>query len=313
MRQLLRSEDIHPRISWPAVLTQLIGEDNLPSKRKPGACPACGGHDRFFFDNRRGHGDFHCRHCGPGDGFKLLMLVTGEDFATVRKRVIEIAGLEDGADAKPIAPIPPRPPDPPAKPTRRVWDLINTACAVEHCEDVRRYIAKRRLSPLPARHGLKAHASAEYWHEGENIGRFPALIAPVRDIAGDLVTVHITYLKDGAKLTDYPAKKLLSALTNRIGCAARLVPLDGDVLGIGEGVETSLSAGRIHAVPTWAALNAGLLAKFEPPATVRRLFIFADNDEPGLDAAHRLAERLKGRIAAEIRTPKNTKDWNDHD
>ena len=306
----LRSEDIHARVCWPSILLQLgISEDYLRGKRKPGPCPACGGHDRYFFDNRRGRGDFHCRHCGPGDGFALLMRVRGEDFATVRKRVIDLAQLTDEDVAKPATPIfAPREPDPPAKPTRRVWDLLKTSCAVEHCEDARRYLASRGLWPLPA-HGLRAHALAEYWHEGQNIGRFPALIAPVRDIGGQLVTAHVTYLHKGAKLTGYPARKLLSALTSREGCAARLMRLDGDVLGIGEGIETSFAAARIHAVPTWAALNAGLLAKFEPPPQVRKLLIFADRDQAGLDAANHLAQRLD--IETEILTPQSGKDWND--
>jgi hypothetical protein len=37
-----------------------------------------------------------------------------------------------------------------------------------------------------------AHAGVEYRHDRRLIGRFPALIAEVRDSAGELVTAHVT-------------------------------------------------------------------------------------------------------------------------
>ena len=43
------------------------------------------------------------------------------------------------------------------------------------------------------------------------------------------------------------------------GSAVRLMPMDGDEGGIGEGIETSFSAAALEGIPVWAALNATLL------------------------------------------------------
>jgi putative DNA primase/helicase len=98
----------------------------------------------------------------------------------------------------------------------------------------------------------------------------------------------------------------------REGCAVRLRPIQGDTLGIGEGIETSLAANSLHGISTWAALNTAMLAKFTPPTSVRNLVIFADADEPGLKAAARLTERLQKQLQIELRVPPaGFKDWND--
>lgn len=147
----------------------------------------------------------------------------------------------------------------------------------------------RNLWPLPPGCALKAHAGAPYYSNGAYIGRYPALLAEVRDINGELVTVHITYLQDNRKLSDHQPRKLLSSTTGRTGCAVQLVPA-GPVLGIAEGIETALAAGRILGVPVWAALNTSLLSNFEPPKDVQRLVIAADRDVAGLTAAWKLRD-----------------------
>jgi putative DNA primase/helicase len=156
---------------------------------------------------------------------------------------------------------------------------------------------------LPASHELRAHTSCEYWHDQQRIGSYAALLAPVRDVAGDLVTLHATYLEHGRKLTEYEPRKILSRMTGRTGCAVQLLPLFGDTLGIAEGIETALAAAQLHHLPVWSALNTSLLAKYEPLTAVRNLIVFADRDAPGLEAAARLMERLQGRVRVELRLP----------
>ena len=165
--------------------------------------------------------------------------------------------------------------------------------------------------PLPEGCTLRAHATVEYWDKGRRIGRFPALLADICDVAGALVTLHVTYLQGGRKLTGHEPRKQLSAVAGRSGCAVRLMPA-GEELGVAEGIETALAAHRLHDVSVWAALNTALLARFEPPPAVRTLLLFADRDAPGLEAAARLMERLQGRVRLEMRIPKTpAKDWND--
>lgn len=313
---MISAADIHARVSWPDVLAQLgIPEGVLRNKHGP--CPACGGKDRFRFDNKRGRGDFYCNHCGAGDGFKLLERVHGWRFSEARKRVVEAAGLgrddignqrQRPADIGHLSTLPP---DAAAEPPERVRRLRRDLCRLENCDDAVDYLASRALWPPPEGCLLKAHSTVEYWDGPKRIGCYSALVADVVDVAGDLVTVHVTYLAAGQKLSDFEPRKILSRMTGRTGCAVRLMAA-GETLGIAEGIETALSAAQIDSVPVWAALNATLLSKFEPPPGVLRLRVFADRDEAGLTAALRLLERLQGRICVEIRIPPApAKDWND--
>jgi putative DNA primase/helicase len=311
---MMRADEIHARISWPHVLAQL-GIPEKALRNKHGPCPACGGKDRFRFDNKRGQGNYICGQCGAGDGFKLLEHVYGWTFAEARKRVIEAGGLAEVTRSRsPVPALRVQATEAIAEPSARVQRLRRERCAIENCEDAVNYLARRELWPLPAGCTLRAHATAEYWNEGKRIGRYSAIVADVVDLAGELVTAHVTYLQGGKKLAGYEPRKLLSPLTGRVGCAVRLMPAT-DVLGIAEGIETALSAAVIDGVPVWAALNTSLLAKFDPPVSVDRLVIYADRDEPGLLAAIRLQEHMQDRIKAgltvEVRAPRApAKDWN---
>ena len=98
-----------------------------------------------------------------------------------------------------------------------------------------------------------------------------------------------------------------------LGGAVRLA-MPGPVLGIAEGIETALAAMKMFTIPTWAALNAGGVEKFEPPVETERLIIFGDNDQNGVGqrGAYALAARLSGRIQVEVKIPeKSGTDWND--
>jgi putative DNA primase/helicase len=309
--------EIHSRLgsSWPAVLEQLGIPPAALKLRKAGPCPVCGGKDRYRFDNFRNRGDFYCQRCGAGTGFDLLMRVHGWSFPQTLKRVCEAMGLDIGQPAA-------RPDFAPAhlveetpkiaRPTSRVWSVLRGSCGIADCTDAVAYLEHRGIWPLPEGSTLRAHPSVEYWDGQRCIGRYPAIVARIMDHEGETVSAHLTYLHNGRKLETEAPRKIMSPLTGRQGCAVRLVPLEGDVLGIAEGLETALAAMQIHKVPTWAALNTSLLTKFEPPAEVKRLVIFADSDVPGLQAAAALMQRLQGRIAFDIKTaatPHN--DFND--
>jgi putative DNA primase/helicase len=99
------------------------------------------------------------------------------------------------------------------------------------------------------------------------------------------------------------------------GIAVRLLP-HGKVLGIAEGIETAMSAAVLFGIPVWAALTAGFLETWYPPADVECVYIFGDNDSSytGQAAAYTLARRLvlteKKEVNVEIPEQTNT-DWND--
>jgi putative DNA primase/helicase len=308
---MMRAVEIHEGVDWPAVLEQLgIAPEYLVDRHGP--CPACGGKDRFRFDNKNGRGGFYCNGCGAGDGFSLLQRVHGWDFRTARDRVVKAAGLgSSAASADVCKPI--RPNLIAAQPPARVRRLHTEVCKLEDCADAIAYLESRALWPIATSSSLRAHVSVEYYVEGQRIDRYPALVADVRDFAGELVTTHVTYLRDGRKLADHEPRKILSPMVGREACAVRLYRITGDFMGIGEGLETCIAASILHDdIPVWSALNTSLLQKFTPPADIKRLIVFADRDLPGITAAAALLERLQGQVRVEICTPPApAKDWAD--
>jgi putative DNA primase/helicase len=301
---LAKASEIHAAVDWPEVLERLgVAAEHLRNRHGP--CPMCGGKDRYRFDNRDGRGTWICNGCGAGDGFKLVQLFLGCDFRAARDRVIEAAGL--GRDLPPTVPREPQA-QRIVRPSGRVDRILSTCTRPELVPDVVAYLDSRSLWPLPDGCTLRAHAAVDYFADGKRTGRYPALVAAVLDVAGELVTAHVTHLEHGKKAPVDAPRKLLGPLGDRDGCAVRLLPA-GDVLGVGEGIETSLAAHWLHGLPVWACLNASVLAKFEPPPEVRQVVIFADRDVAGLEAALSLTARLSRRFAVETRLPKRGKDF----
>jgi len=86
-------------------------------------------------------------------------------------------------------------------------------------------------------------------------------------------------------------------------------------LGIAEGIETAVCAGKLFGVPVWAAISANGLQTWEPPEGISKVFIFGDNDASftGQASAYVLAKRLTTNgISVEVQIPpKAGKDWAD--
>ena len=137
------------------------------------------------------------------------------------------------------------------------------------------------------------------------------MVAVVRDGAGALTGgIHRTFLLDDGSAKAPPGKKMLDAVG---GGSVRLAPIGDDGhLGIAEGIETALSAQAIFGVPTWAALSADGLRRWQWPAGLSRVTVFADAGEAGAQAAAVLAERLiAAGIANAIVAPLHGDDFND--
>lgn len=77
---------------WPFVLAGL--HINVPdSPRKHTGCPACGGKDRFRFDDN-GRGSFICNQCGAGDGLDLIKLVNHCDTTEAAQLAAGVLGID---------------------------------------------------------------------------------------------------------------------------------------------------------------------------------------------------------------------------
>ncbi|EED0556044.1 hypothetical protein E9L20_RS08300 [Escherichia coli] len=73
---------------WPLILRRLVID--VPPVGQGGPCPACGGDDRFTFDDKEGRGTFICRKCPDetdayyqaGDGLELVRRVASVRFGS---------------------------------------------------------------------------------------------------------------------------------------------------------------------------------------------------------------------------------------
>ncbi len=182
-------------------------------------------------------------------------------------------------------------------------------------DSVTLYLKRRGLGgvwPLPA--CLRLHRALPYWHEGEQVGVFPAMVAPLVAPNGRTVSLHRTYLTAEGRKADVPSvKKLTVAAGPLAGACIQLHKPSASVLGIAEGIETALAAWLASGVPTVAAYSASNLAAWQWPASVRRLAIFADNDRAGREAAQELRERaLAAGRRCQVLTPSDDgADWAD--
>jgi len=160
------------------------------------------------------------------------------------------------------------------------------------------------LSPLPGLRfhpGLK-HASGDTW---------PAMVAlVVLGETGEALAVHRTFrARDGhGKAPVDPPKMMLGP------CRGGVVPLGepGDVLMVGEGIETCLAAMHATGKPAWAALSTSGLRALDLPRAIAEVIVLADGDEPGEAAAQHCARRWQreGRNVRIARAP-NGMDFND--
>jgi hypothetical protein len=64
-------------------------------------------------------------------------------------------------------------------------------------------------------------------------------------------------------------------------------------LGICEGIEDGLALLCLGMSPVWAATSAGGIERFPVLSGIEALTIFADNDEAGIAAASKCAERWR--------------------
>jgi hypothetical protein len=115
----------------------------------------------------------------------------------------------------------------------------------------------------------------------------PAMIAAFQNHDRRVIAAQITFLdpRGDRKVQGAMPRKTIGKMR---GGAVRLGPA-GDVLGIAEGVETSLAAMQLTGVPCWACLGSQRMARVDIPDCVRELHIFADADEPGRLAAEQTA------------------------
>jgi hypothetical protein len=152
---------------------------------------------------------------------------------------------------------------------------------------VETYLGSRGLR-LPSGSRIRFHTELKH----RSGGVWPAMVALATGGVDDEPRgIHRTFLAhDGSgKAPVDPQKMMLGPCR---GAAVRLAPA-GQVLMVGEGIETSLTAMQVTGYPAWAALSASGLQALGLPPDVRDVIILADGDEAGKAAARGAALRWK--------------------
>jgi putative DNA primase/helicase len=171
---------------------------------------------------------------------------------------------------------------------------------------VETYLISRGLR-LPAPPTLRFHAGARH-----PLGSlWPAMVALVTRGSDDApMAIHRTFLArdGGGKAPVDPQKMMLGPCR---GGAVRLATF-GDVLMVGEGIETCLAVMQATGHPAWAALSTSGLRALDLPSHVREVIVLADGDEPGEAAARDAARRWKRELRrVRIARPPWGFDFND--
>ena len=132
----------------------------------------------------------------------------------------------------------------------------------------------------------------------------------LKRLSSILISRHRTFLacNGNGKAPVHPAKMMLGP-----GCGGvvRLAE-PGEVLMVGEGIETCLAAMQATGRAAWAALSTSGLRALDLPRDARDVIVLADGDEPGEAAARDCARRWKreGRRVRIARPPRGM-DFND--
>jgi phage/plasmid primase-like uncharacterized protein len=168
---------------WPQILRAVAGlsDEQLRNRHQP--CPHCGGHDRYRFTDRSGNGDYFCNQCGPGNGFRMVMLMNSCTFPEARDRVGEYLRMGTAT-----APEPRQRPQEPHKEVLRTF-----AYAESIWGSVRRYDDYVASHPYCQRKGIKHAAGAGRARvSGKLIGQdADCIVVPLRDLfTGELVGVE---------------------------------------------------------------------------------------------------------------------------
>ncbi len=168
------------------------------------------------------------------------------------------------------------------------------------------YLGSRGLH-LPPSDALRFHPGLKH----SSNGYWPAMVALVMHGGeGTPVAIHRTFLaRDGGGKAFVDPQKMMLGPTR--GGAVRLAE-PGEVLMVGEGIETCLAAMQASGHPAWAALSTSGLRALDLPKDVRDVIVLADGDAAGEAAARNCALRWKreGRRVRIARPPKGL-DFND--
>ncbi|MBA3857736.1 MAG: hypothetical protein C0507_12580 [Cyanobacteria bacterium PR.3.49] len=202
-----------------------------------------------------------------------------------------------------------------------VWNQGHEISAGDPVND---YLRSRGLELDAVPGVLRFHEALKYKHEDIDYGFFPAMLASVQSVSGEMVCVHRTYLSGsgcGKAEVPKPKKLMPCAISGATkGAAIRLFPA-GRKLALAEGIETALAFTQIFGTPSWATVSAVGMENIQLPDEVEEVYLCVDVDRKGRGeqavdvAAHRLLtdgrKVFKATPPGELLAGQKSKDWLD--
>ena len=281
---------------WPEILGALAGvsSDQLTDRHQP--CPACGGSDRFRWDDDAGSGAWFCNQCGGkdragggGNGLDLLMRCRQWDFRTAVSNVEKYLGLDPSRLPAPGRPVVESRPQPSTEPSRA------------------------SLPPSDVKPPSLGKASAQYRYADAD-GATLFFIQRFDKGGGRKMFVHRTWI-DGdwhfPRKTDgfdsaWPAPRPLY----RLEALARMPYAD---IVLVEGEKAADAASRLlpdYAVLSWPNGSKAVDKVDFAPLAGRFVLLWPDNDAPGRKAMDLVGRKLLelGCSVKLVATPPNARE-----
>ncbi|EJZ4171434.1 DUF927 domain-containing protein [Salmonella enterica subsp. enterica serovar Mbandaka] len=296
---------------WPYVLAGL-SIDVPDSSRRHAPCPACGGTDRFRFDDN-GRGSFICNQCGAGDGLDLIKRVNNCDTTEAARLAADVLGIDyRAAETNPTA----------ASQRRGQLEADRQQREQERQKQAAEDAEQRRATFTRLYAGMRQNVTqgeSDYLQSKGLTGfNYPvmsdgSLLLPLVDESGAVVAAQT--------ITPQGEKRLLTGSAKRGAYHAVNAPGQPQKVIIAEGLATTLSTHLMRPdALTVCAIDAGNLL---PVAEFMRqqypqaqIIIAADNDRlddkpnTGTERAEKAASAVAGYVAV---PPTDYKaDWNDY-
>lgn len=297
--------------NWPYVLAGL-SIDVPDSSRRHAPCPACGGTDRFRFDDN-GRGSFICNQCGAGDGLDLIKRVNNCDTTEAAHLAADVLGIDyRAAQTDQTA----------ASQRREQLEADRQQREQERQQQAAEDAEQRRATFTRLYAGMRQNVTqgeSDYLQSKGLTGfNYPvmsdgSLLLPLVDESGAVVAAQT--------ITPQGEKRLLTGSAKRGAYHAVNAPGQPQKVIIAEGLATTLSTHLMRPdALTVCAIDAGNLL---PVAEFMRqqypqaqIIIAADNDRlddkpnTGTERAEKAASAVAGYVAV---PPTDYKaDWNDY-
>lgn len=290
---------------WPDILSGL-GIDVPASPRAQVACPACGGSDRFRFDDN-GRGSHFCNQCGAGDGLDLVGKVNRCNATTAAKLVADVLGMDiDTPEASQNIAL--------QEAQRREREQVRQQQATEDASQRRKAFA-RRYAQMQQQ---TTQGESRYLASKGLRCPFPllpdgTLLLPLTDSSGTVTAAQT--------ITPAGEKRLLLNSAKK-GAYYAVNPDDNpQTIIIAEGLATALSVNQI--CPDALSVMAVDAGNLQPVAQQlrqkfpdARIIIAADNDlkPDGTNTGKASAERTAKSVSGWLTLPPtdDKADWNDY-